>query len=81
MKFRNLLLTAPFVAISLPAMAQDMAIDTDADGHYSFPELQVAMPEMDTDTFTAMDANGDGLLDADEIGVAVLAGLLPAQDG
>lgn len=81
MKLRNLLLTAPFVAIALPAMAQDMAIDTDGDGNYSYPELQVAMPELEADTFTAMDENGDGLLDAAEIAVAVDAGLLPAQDG
>ena len=81
MKLRNLLLTAPFVAISLPALAQDMTIDTDGDGNFSYPELQAVMPDMPTETFTAMDANGDGLLDADEIAVAMEAGQLPAQDG
>lgn len=38
------------------------------------------MPEMSLDDFTAIDANGDGMLDAEEIAVGVEAGLLPAQD-
>lgn len=81
MKLRKLLITLPLLGMSVPAIAQDAAVDTDGDGQYSFPELQVAMPEMAMDSFTALDANGDGLLDADEIAVAVEAGILPAQDG
>ena len=56
-------------------------IDVNGDGNYSFPELQVAMPDMTIDGFTALDANGDGLLDADEIAVCVEAELLPPVDG
>ncbi len=56
-------------------------IDVNGDGNYSFPELQVAMPYMTIDGFTALDANGDGLLDADEIAVGVEAELLPPVDG
>ena len=56
-------------------------IDVNGDGNYSFPELQVAMPDMTIDGFTALDANGDGLLDADEIAVSVEAELLPPVDG
>lgn len=81
MKLRNILITMPIVAMSLPAIAQDAAVDTDGDGQYSYPEIQVAMPEMTVETFTAIDANGDGLLDADEIAVGIEAGVLPAMDG
>ena len=56
-------------------------IDVNGVGNYSFPELQVAMPDMTIDGFTALDANGDGLLDADEIAVGVEAELLPPVDG
>ena len=61
--------------------AQDAAIDVDADGMYSFPELQAAMPDMTEETFTTLDVSGDGLLDADEIAAATEAGILPAMDG
>jgi hypothetical protein len=56
-------------------------IDVNGDGNYSFPELQVAMSDMTIDGFTALDANGDGLLDSDEIAVGVEAELLPPVDG
>ncbi len=81
MKLRNMLLSAPLVAISLPAIAQDLTIDTDGDGNYSYTELLAVMPDLSTDAFTVMDENSDGLLDSDEIAMAIDAGLLPAQDG
>lgn len=64
-----------------PLMAQDAEIDVNGDGMYSYPELQVVMPDMTEDEFTVLDANGDGLLDADEIAAGTEAGLLPAMDG
>lgn len=80
--------TAPRVALILTlvmgagaALAQDAAIDTDGDGLYSFPELQVAMPDLTGEGFSAMDTTGDGLLDATEIAAATDAGLLPVMDG
>jgi hypothetical protein len=39
------------------------------------------VPEVNADTFSAMDANGDGALDADEIAIAQEAGLLPPSNG
>ncbi|MEY1555200.1 hypothetical protein AB3Y40_06150 [Yoonia sp. R2331] len=77
------ILTLPvaLVLMALPAIAQDAAIDVDADGMYSFPELQAAMPEMTEEDFTTLDVSGDGLLDADEIAAATEAGILPAMDG
>lgn len=71
----------PVLALATTAFAQDAAIDVNADGAYSFPELQAVMTEMTEEEFTALDANGDGLLDADEIAAATEAGLLPASDG
>ena len=74
------LIALPFLAISLPAMAQDAGIDTNEDGNYSYPELVVAYPEMTEDSFMVLDVNSDGLLDADEIVAATEAGMLPATD-
>ena len=77
-------ITLPLMCVSLaavPALAQDAAIDVNADGMYSFPELQAAMPEMTEDDFTVLDTSGDGLLDAEEIAAGIEAGLLPASDG
>ncbi|MFT5066351.1 MAG: hypothetical protein ACJAXK_001214 [Yoonia sp.] len=81
MKLRNALLLLPLSLLALPAVAQDAAIDVNGDGNYSFPELQVAMPDMTIDDFTLLDGNGDGLLDADEITAGAEAGLLPMMDG
>jgi hypothetical protein len=69
---------ALLAAFAVPAMAQDAAIDIDGDGMYSIAELQAVMPEMTEEEFVILDLTGDGLLDADEIAVAVEAGLLPA---
>jgi len=78
---KTLMLIPAALLLATPLAAQDAAIDVNADGMYSFPELQAVMPDMTEDTFTALDANGDGLLDADEIAAGTDAGLLPASDG
>lgn len=78
---KTLMLIPAALLLATPLAAQDAAIDVNADGMYSFPELQAVMPEMTEDTFTALDANGDGLLDVDEIAAGTDAGLLPASDG
>ncbi len=69
------------LATSAMAQSVDPAIDVNADGMYSFPELQAAMPDMTEETFSVLDTTGDGLLDTDEITVGVEAGVLPASDG
>jgi hypothetical protein len=68
-----------------PLLAQDTApvdpaVDTNADGFYSFPELQAAMPDATEDMFTSIDTSGDGLIDAAELAAAVAAGLMPAAE-
>ncbi len=63
-------------ALAAPAFAQDAAIDINADGMYSYAELQAVMPEMSEDTFSILDVSGDGLLDATEIEAGTAAGLL-----
>lgn len=81
MTLRKLLISLPIVTLAMPVIAQDAMIDANGDALYSYPEVQAVLPDMSLDDFTALDANGDGMLDADEVAVGVEAGLLPAQDG
>ncbi len=78
---RVLTMIAPVVAVfalAAPAVAQDAAIDINGDGMYSLAELRAAVPSISEDTFSVLDASGDGLLDADEIAAGIAAGLLPS---
>lgn len=45
------------------------AADTDADQFLSFGEAQLALPGLTRDVFDQMDADGNGLLDRDELGM------------
>ena len=67
--------------IATASTAQVAEIDVNGDGMYSFPELLAVMPDMSEENFTLMDADGDGLLNAEEIAAGTEAGLLPAMDG
>lgn len=60
------------------AMGQAETVDTDGDGMVSFTELLTLMPALTEAEFQALDADADGLLNADEIGLAEEAGLIPA---
>ncbi|PQV58369.1 EF hand domain-containing protein [Defluviimonas denitrificans] len=53
-----------------PAFAQTVVSDTDGNGTYSFEELQAAYPDLKQGTFSDMDVNGDGEIDADELQAA-----------
>ncbi len=78
---RVLTMIAPVVAVfalAAPAVAQDAAIDINGDGMYSLAELRAVVPSISEDTFSVLDASGDGLLDADEIAAGIAAGLLPS---
>lgn len=55
---------------AVPAFAQTVVSDTDGNGTYSFEELQAAYPDLKESVFTAMDVNGDGEIDADELQAA-----------
>jgi hypothetical protein len=46
----------------------------------SYEEVQAILPEVTTDTFMAVDADGDGLINADELAVAQTEGLMPEAD-
>ncbi len=71
------------LGLALPVVAQtmDAAIDTDGDGMYSYPEMQVSLPDLTADQFGQMDASGDGMLDADEVAAAVAGGMLTPTEG
>ena len=68
------------LALSTTAFA-NTEIDTDGDGLMSMGELQAAYPTLSEDLFAAMDANGDGMIDADEFTAAQDAAVLPVTDG
>ena len=74
---KTLLAPAAALLLALPAFAQSADIDINADGMYSFPEVQAAAPDVTEDDFAALDSNGDGLLDAEEIAAGETAGVLP----
>lgn len=71
-------LAALVVVIGGAAVAQevDPAIDTNADGMYSFPELTLAYPDMTAEVFGVLDTTGDGLLDAVEVAAGIEAGTI-----
>ena len=60
------------------AAAETMVEDADGDGVYSMEELVVAYPALTEDVFGAIDGNGDGAIDPDELAAAVEAGVLVA---
>ncbi len=74
-------MTATMAAVLLAGAATAVSaaeIDTDGDGVYSLAEMQAAFPEITEETFTAIDANGDGMVDPDELKAAQDAGVLPS---
>jgi hypothetical protein len=60
------------------AVAQADTVDTDGDGMVSYTELLLVMPDMTEEDFAALDANEDGMLDAEEYAAAEEAGLITA---
>lgn len=78
MKTRRALIA--LILSPLPVLAQDAPAIADADGNgtWSLEELQVAYPDLTQDSFTAMDVNADGGIDAEELAKAIGDGMLPA---
>ena len=52
-------------------------IDVNGDGVMTIDELQAAYPEMDAETFSAIDANKDGAIDDAEMIAGQERGLVP----
>lgn len=72
------LLTATLAAFPLFAMGAGVeSLDANADGMLSFIEVQAGYPDLTEEAFTVMDANDDGLLDAEEVAAAQEAGTMP----
>ena len=68
------------LALTLPAaaFAADVAtMDADGDGAVTMSEFQTAIPDAEAGTFSAVDANADGVLTEDEVTAATEAGTLP----
>jgi hypothetical protein len=75
------LIAAGLVTLPMAAFAADyMAADANQDGMLSLEEVQTILPEVTTDTFMAVDTDGDGLVNADELAVAQTEGLMPEAD-
>jgi hypothetical protein len=62
--------------MSAPALAQDLPVDTDANGAWSMEELKATYPNLTEEVFAAMDTNADGQIDVAEYEAAMGANLL-----
>ncbi|WP_076451279.1 EF-hand domain-containing protein [Roseivivax lentus] len=69
-------LLATLVAVSAHAMSPE--IDTDGDGKASLAELQAIFPELTEDLFREIDSDADGLVNDEEMMIAVGTEMLPA---
>lgn len=78
MKKSNIALAAILAFGATAAAAQTMVEDTDGNGTYSMEELMVAFPDLTEETFTTVDTNADGQVDADELAAAEESGVLVA---
>ena len=68
-------LLATLVAFSAQAMSAQ--IDTDGDGKASLVELQRVFPEFTEDLFLDIDTNADGLVDDEEMMIAIETEMIP----
>lgn len=60
------------------AVTAATAADANGDGVLTLDEVRAVMPEVTAESFSAMDLNADGALDAAEVEAAQEAGLMPA---
>ncbi|WP_424970403.1 EF-hand domain-containing protein [Dinoroseobacter sp. S76] len=75
--FLGLIASSALIATAT-AVSASTEMDTDGDGMYSFAELLVGFPTLTEETYTTMDANADGAVDAEELVAAQEGGLYPA---
>lgn len=79
MTFRTIALATAAALAAPAAFAQMTELDADGDGLVSYEEMLAAVPTVTEETFSAIDTNGDGTLDADEYAAAEEAGTLPME--
>ena len=60
-------------------MAAETALDADGDGAVTMTEFNEAMPEAGAAVFAEIDADANGILDAEEVAEASNTGMLPAS--
>ena len=64
------------------ALAQTLdfnTLDADVNGEVSMEELQVAIPDINEESFAMLDADADGVLNADEFAALTAGGGAPAD--
>lgn len=77
---KNVLITTTAVfALSGAAFASVADVDANGDGVASMSELMAVYPALTEETFNAIDANGDGAVDDEEMTVAEEGGYLTAD--
>ena len=82
--FKHLTSVAALAALITPALAMSTSaqeVDANGDGLLTIEEVQVAYPDVTSESFSTMDVNADGALDEEEVKAAQEAGLMPASDG
>lgn len=78
-KFIALTLALGALANSAIAMSDGVVeIDTNGDGLMTMDEVQAVYPEVTAETFSQIDANGDGAIDDAEMVAGQEQGLIPA---
>ena len=70
------LVTALATSVAFSAGAMTAEIDTDGDGKASLSELLVSYPELTEELFHEMDTDNDGLLNDEEMAIAIELGNL-----
>ncbi len=78
---RTFLTIAGFAIATTGAVMASAEIDADGDGLFSYDEMLAAFPELTEETYVAVDANADGMVDAEELAAAQDSGLLPPNEG
>lgn len=58
-------------------MAGDAALDANGDGAVTMTEFNEAMPNAGASVFAEIDADANGVLDAEEVAAAINVGMLP----
>lgn len=74
-----LITTTALFTLSGAAFAAVADVDTDGDGVASFTELLAVYPTLTEEGFSAIDENGDGVVDDAEMAAAQEGGLIPAS--